>query len=231
MRRILPAAVLATLLPLAACSNEPADPPTVTVTQTTVVEEPTGPENTASDNAAPESTASESATPPAQQTQDNADACAQLPKDPREAYPSGTAPGRMPADDGSDFNYWIEDIDNAYDPCAPLSWIIFRGSLGDEHRPAGTGASIADGLALYVNGAPAQDMAAVDKIESVVPTPDGGVDLAWGERTGATAEGITAHYTVHLLNDGGAVVPVSGSIDEFNRWWNYPVHYLLGTYD
>ena len=38
-------------------------------------------------------------------------------------------------------------------------------------------------------------------------------------------------YTVHLRNDGGAVVPVSGNIDEFNRWWNYPVHYLLGTYD
>ena len=205
-------AALAALLALAACDgDEPAAAPS-TVTET----------QTVSDSPAEQ---------PVAQSDAPAPLCDTPPNDPREAYPAGSAPGRMSADDGSDFNYWIEDIDNAYDPCAPLSWIVFRGSLGDEHRPAGTGASIADGLALYVNGAPAQDMAAVDKIESVTLTPDGGVDLAWGERTGATAEGITAHYTVHLRNDGGAVVPVSGNIDEFNRWWNYPVHYLLGTYD
>ena len=212
MTRPAPIVALAALLELAACdADEPAPAPS-TVTET----------QTVSDSPAEQ---------PVAQSDAPAPLCDTPPNDPREAYPAGSAPGRMPADDGSDFNYWIEDIDNAYDPCAPLSWIVFRGSLGDEHRPAGTGASIADGLALYVNGAPAQDMAAVDKIESVTPTPDGGVDLAWGERTGATAEGITAHYTVHLRNDGGAVVPVSGNIDEFNRWWNYPVHYLLGTYD
>ena len=212
MTRPAPIVALAALLALAACDGaEPAAAPS-TVTET----------QTVSDSPAEQ---------PVAQSDAPAPLCDTPPNDPREAYPAGSAPGRMPADDGSDFNYWIEDIDNAYDPCAPLSWIVFRGSLGDEHRPAGTGASIADGLALYVNGAPAQDMAAVDKIESVTPTPDGGVDLAWGERTGATAEGITAHYTVHLRNDGGAVVPVSGNIDEFNRWWNYPVHYLLGTYD
>ncbi|PAT04507.1 hypothetical protein CKJ85_03665 [Corynebacterium sp. NML 150383] len=203
---------LAALLALAACDGDEPAPTPSTVTETQTVRD-------------------SPAEQPVAQSDAPAPSCGTPPNDPREAYPSGSAPGRMPADDGSDFNYWIEDIDNAYDPCAPLSWIVFRGSLGDEHRPAGTGASIADGLALYVNGAPAQDMAAVDKIESVTPTPDGGVDLAWGERTGATAEGITAHYTVHLRNDGGAVVPVSGNIDEFNRWWNYPVHYLLGTYD
>lgn len=212
MTRPAPIVALAALLALAACDGaEPAAAPS-TVTET----------QTVSDSPAEQPVAQSDAPSPS---------CGTPPNDPREAYPAGSAPGRMPADDGSDFNYWIEDIDNAYDPCAPLSWIVFRGSLGDEHRPAGTGASIADGLAFYVNGAPAQDMAAVDKIESVTPTPDGGVDLAWGERTGATAEGITAHYTVHLRNDGGAVVPVSGNIDEFNRWWNYPVHYLLGTYD
>ena len=212
MTRPAPIVALAALLALAACdADEPAPAPS-TVTET----------QTVSDSPAEQ---------PVAQSDAPAPLCDTPPNDPREAYPAGSAPGRMPADDGSDFNYWIEDIDNAYDPCAPLSWIVFRGSLGDEHRPAGTGASIADGLALYVNGAPAQDMAAVDKIESVTLTPDGGVDLAWGERTGATAEGITAHYTVHLRNDGGAVVPVSGNIDEFNRWWNYPVHYLLGTYD
>ena len=42
--------------------------------------------------------------------------CTELPNDPRKVYASGTAPGRMPADDGSDFNYWIADIDNSYDP-------------------------------------------------------------------------------------------------------------------
>lgn len=47
--------------------------------------------------------------------------CTELPNDPRKVYASGTAPGRMPADDGSDFNYWIADIDNSYDPARRLA--------------------------------------------------------------------------------------------------------------
>lgn len=226
MRQILPVAVLAALLPLAACSNEPADPPTVTVTQTTAIEEPAGPENTASEN-----TASESATPPAQQTQDNADACAQLPKDPREAYPAGSAPGRMPADDGSDYNYWIADIDNAYDPCAELSWIVFRGSLGDEHDRAGTAASVADGLALYVNGEPAREVKLFGRIDNITPLDGGGATFEWSERGQYTAEGYVNHYSVELRVTDGAVTAVSGDTAEFHERWDYSVSYLLGTYD
>lgn len=216
MQRIVPAAVLAALLPLAACSTDPSDPPTVTVTQTTVVEE----------NAAPESAA-----PSAQQAQDNPETCAQLPKDPREAYPSGTAPGRMPADDGSDYNYWIDDIDNAYDPCAPLSWIVFRGSLGDEHHRAGTAASVADGLALYIDGKPAGEVKLFGRIDNITPLENGGATFEWSERGQYTADGYVNHYSAELRVIDGAVTAVAGDTAKFHEWWDYPVSYLLGTYD
>ena len=157
--------------------------------------------------------------------------CTELPNDPRKVYASGTAPGRMPADDGSDFNYWIADIDNSYDPCATISWIIFRGSMGDLNGPAGTGASIADGIAFYVNGAPAKDMSIFHKVESVTPVSDNEVDFTWGERSRTTAEGITAHHTVRLRAQGDSLEPVSGEVAEFNKMWGDLPSYQLGTYD
>lgn len=214
MRRIFPATVFAALLPLAACGAEPAAPPSVTVTQTTVVEAPA---------------AADDAAPPAQP--DTTDACAQLPTDPREAYPSGSAPGRMPADDGSDYNYWIEDIDNAYDPCAPLSWIVFRGSLGDEHDRAGTAASVADGLALYINGEPAGEMKLFGRIDDITPLDGGGAAIEWSERGQYTADGYVNHYSAELRATGGAITAVAGDAAKFHESWDYPISYLLGTYD
>ena len=220
MRRIVPAAALAALLPLAACSTEPAAPPSVTVTQTTVVD------------ALGEADA---AAPPTQQAQpdtsDTADSCAQLPKDPREAYPSGSAPGRMPADDDSDYNYWIEDIDNAYDPCAPLSWIVFHGSLGDEHDRAGTAASVADGLALYINGEPAGEMKLFGRIDNITPLDGGGAAIEWSERGQYTADGYVNHYSAELRATDGTVTAVAGDAAKFHESWDYPISYLLGTYD
>ena len=157
--------------------------------------------------------------------------CTELPNDPRKVYASGTAPGRMPADDGSDFNYWIGNIENSYDPCATISWIIFRGSLGDVEGPAGTGASMVDGLALYVNGAPAKDMSVFEKVEKVTPVSDDEIEFTWGERSRSTAEGITAHHTVHLRVQGDTIKPISGEIEDFNKMWVDLPSYQLGTYD
>ena len=157
--------------------------------------------------------------------------CAELPNDPRKVYASGTAPGRMPADDGSDFNYWIADIENSYDPCATISWIIFRGSMGDLNGPAGTGASITDGIAFYVNGAPAKDMSIFHKVESITRVSDNEVEFRWGERSRTTAEGITAHHTVRLRAQGDSLEPVSGEVEEFNKMWVDLPSYQLGTYD
>ena len=127
----------------------------------------------------------------------------------------------MPAADSqSDMNYWIENIENHYDPCAPISWITFRGSLGDGDRPAGTGASISDGLALYINGQPAGDMRLFTEVESIELLNDGQLRLSWGERGEATAAGITDHYTVDLTAQGDAVQPVAGDVEQFNRFWN-----------
>lgn len=158
--------------------------------------------------------------------------CAALSKDPRQQYPTGTAPGRMPNVDGTDYNYWIADIENHYDPCAPVSWIIFRGSLGDERGPAGTGASITDGIAFYINGKPDGEMRTFTSIENVALAGPDTVVMTWGERTGATAEGITAHYSATLEADPGGIQAIGGDMLEFtDRWYSAYGMYMLGTYD
>lgn len=217
------AATLAVLAPLTftACSSETDTPPVITITQTTVVEEP-------SSSDTPD-TASSPAKQPAQQN--NADACVQLPNDPREAYPSNSTPGRMPADDGSDFNYWIEDIDNHYDPCQRLSSIIFRGSLGDKDRPAGTGASITDGVAFYVDGKPIKEMKAFGRIDNIEPLGDGAAVFEWSERGNYTAEGFVNHYSAELRATDGGIAAASGDVEKFHESWDSSISYLLGTYD
>ncbi|WP_269946341.1 hypothetical protein [Corynebacterium curieae] len=195
--------------------------------------ESSGEENAASAeiSSSPISTEEDDKETAPEQKKDKDDECAELPNDPRKVYASGTAPGRMPADDGSDFNYWIADIENSYDPCATISWIIFRGSMGDLNGPAGTGASIVDGLAFYVNGAPVKDMSVFEKVESITPVSDNEVDFTWGERSRSTAEGITAHHTVRLQAQGDSLEPVSGEVEEFNKMWVDLPSYQLGTYD
>lgn len=157
--------------------------------------------------------------------------CANLPSDPRQQYATGTAPGRMPADDGSDNNYWIEDIDNQYDPCAPLSWITFKGSLGDENGPQGLAGSIADGLALYVNGEPVSEVKLFGRIDQITPLENGGATVAWSERGQYTADGFVNHYSADIRPANGGIEAISGDTEKFYENWHYPVGYLLGTYD
>ena len=169
--------------------------------------------------------AGEAAAPPAAAPE--GDNCASLPTDPRQQYATGTAPGRMPADNGSDNNYWIEDIDNQYDPCAELSWITFKGSLGDANRPQGTAASIADGLALYVNGEPASEVKLFGRIDQVTSLDNGGIKVEWSERGQYTADGFTNHYSADIRATQGRVEAFAGNTEKFNESWNYPVGYLL----
>ena len=157
--------------------------------------------------------------------------CAHLPSDPRQQYATGTAPGRMPADDGSDYNYWIEDIDNQYDPCAPLSWITFKGSLGDENGPQGLAGSVADGLALYVNGEPVSEAKLFGQIDQITPLENGGATVAWSERGRFTADGFVNHYSADIRPANGGIEAISGDTEKFYEHWHYPVGYLLGTYD
>lgn len=159
------------------------------------------------------------------------DNCANLPSDPREQYATGTAPGRMPADNGSDTNYWIEDIDNQYDPCAPLSWITFKGSLGGENGPQGLAGSIADGLALYVDGEPASEAKLFGQIDQITPLENGGATIEWSERGHYTADGFVNHYSADIRPANGGIEAFAGDTEKFNESWNYPVGYLLGTYD
>lgn len=216
-------------LALASCSattNDAAAPATFTAvpepsTNAAAPAAPTAQEATAAEAV---TSSSESPTPKPE--------CAALPKDPREQYPTGTAPGRMPNVDGTDYNFWIVDIENHYDPCAPVSWIIFRGSLGDERGPAGTGASITDGIAFYIDGKPDGEMRTFTRVENVELTGPNTVAMTWGERTGATAEGITAHYSATLEADPGGIQAIGGDMLEFtDRWYSAYGMYMLGTYD
>lgn len=175
--------------------------------------------------AAAQQPAGEAAAPPAAAPE--GDNCASLPTDPRQQYATDTAPGRMPADNGSDNNYWIEDIDNQYDPCAELSWITFKGSLGDANRPQGTAASIADGLALYVNGEPARQVKLFGRIDQVTPLENGGAKVEWSERGQYTADGFINHYSADIRAVQGGVEAYAGDTEKFNDSWNYPVGYLL----
>lgn len=156
--------------------------------------------------------------------------CADLPNDPREAYASGTAPGRMPSDRGDDFNFWIADIDNSYDPCAPISWITFNGEVGDKNGPNNNAASVGHALALYVHGEPVNEVTMFDSVDKVSRVSDDAVDFTWGERSITTSAGITAHHTVRLQVDGDSVEPVSGDIDLFNKALNEHMTFMLGSY-
>ncbi|WP_049359576.1 hypothetical protein [Corynebacterium aurimucosum] len=238
LRRFSAALLLATSLPLAlsACGTQKdsssSERPVFSSQAPAETEASAGDEVAATKASTPSDSTDKGEKATTQQQEKGKDRkCTELPNDPRTVYASGTAPGRMPADDGSDFNYWIADIDNSYDPCATISWIIFRGSMGDLNGPAGTGASIADGLALYVNGAPAKDMSVFDRVESVTPVSDNQVDFTWGERSRSTAEGITAHHTVRLQAQGDTIEPISGEVEEFNKMWVNHHSYQLGTYD
>lgn len=186
------------------------------------------------DEAADEEVVTETVTKPNEQPEKSKKdkKCASLPKDPREQYPDGEAPGRMPAKDWEDYNFWIGNIDNYYDPCAPVSWVIFRGGLGDSEKPAQTGASMTNGIAFYVYGEPVDEMTLFTRVENAVPDADENVIFSWGERTRSTAEGITAHYEVTLEPRNDTMVPLSGDIEEFNEHWNEPKNkFLLGHYD
>ena len=183
----------------------------------------------ASADASGDSTTTEATADESTEEKPKPEKCASLPKDPREQYPNHEAPGRMPARDWDDNNFWIGDIENHYDPCAPISWIIFRGGLGDAERPAHTGASMTDGIAFYVHGEPVDDMTLFTRVESVTTNPDGAVEFIWGERTRSTAEGITAHFTATIEPRDGSMVPVSGNGSEFSARWNdQKAKFLLG---
>ena len=160
------------------------------------------------------------------------DTCANLPKDPRKQYETGTAPGRMPAADGSDYNFWIDNIDNHYDPCAPLSWIVFDGQLGDVNGPAGTAGSITDGVAFYSYGKQQIDMHIFGRVDSIQLVEDKVLEFTWSERTRSTAEGFTAQYTVRIQTQSDGIAATEGNVEEYyKRWSDQSGFYMLGTYD
>lgn len=226
MRKTLVLVAASALLFVAACStsgDSGADDLAEPEVNTPIMETSSVDETSTPQESTPQESTVETTTP--------RETCADLPKDPHDSFPSGSAPGRMPADDGSDNNYWIEDIDNQYDPCAELSWITFKGSLGDENGPQGLAGSIADGLALYRNGEPISEMKLFGRIDKVAPLENGAAVIDWSERGQFTAEGFVNHYSVDLRLTDDGFEAFAGDTEKFYERWDYPVGYLLGTYD
>lgn len=179
------------------------------------------------------STQSSSAQPSSKEKPEPEKKCASLAKDPREQYPTGNERlGRMPAVVGSGdlhVNFWIGGVENNYDPCAELSWITFAGGRGYEDGPAGTGASITDGLALYINGEPVGEMREFDRIENIQRLSPSSAEFSWGEVRNGTAAGVTHRFTVTLKNDGGKLVVEGPDAQAFYDQWDRDTgQYLLG---
>lgn len=222
-----------TAVPEPPADTQPAQPgeeaPVETVTEDLAAEDPAGDPSGDSERApaAPGGEDDTDATAP-----ENGEECIDLPTDPREQYPDGSAPGRMPkaGANPNDTQYWVENVQNHYDPCAPLSWIVFNGGLGRTDATGGTASSITDGIAFYVHGAPEAGMKTFSKVEGVKANDDGTVEFSWGEANGATVEGITDHFTVTLSAANGSVEPVGGDAEAFNKKWRDTPdnEYLLG---
>ena len=158
--------------------------------------------------------------------------CASLPKDPRDQYPDGEAPGRMPqaGENPYDTHYWIEDIDNFYDPCAPVSWIIFYGGRGGMDGPANTGASVSQGIAFYINGEPDGEMRTFRQINKVSLDGDT-ISFDWHERQQDLMGSVKLENSVTLAYDNGHIEAVDGDVDAFNQYWHGQDQYMLGHYD
>lgn len=158
--------------------------------------------------------------------------CASLPKDPRDQYPDGGAPGRMPqaGDNPHDTHYWIENIDNVYDPCAPVSWIIFYGGRGHIDGPANTGASVSQGIAFYINGEPDGEMRTFRRINNVSLDGDT-ISFDWHERQQDLMGSVKLENSVTLAYDNGHIEAVDGDVDAFNQYWYGQDQYMLGHYD
>lgn len=158
--------------------------------------------------------------------------CASLPKDPRDQYEDGSAPGRMPqvGDNPYDTHYWIENIDNFYDPCAPVSWIIFYGGRGNIDGPANTGASVSQGIAFYINGEPDGEMRTFRQINNVSLDGDT-ISFDWHERQQDLMGSVKLENSVTLAYDNGHIEAVDGDVDAFNQYWHGQDQYMLGHYD
>lgn len=156
--------------------------------------------------------------------------CASLPNDPRDQYPDGSAPGRMPNAKGHDMQYWIEDIENHYDPCAPVSWIIFHGGRGGMEGPAYTGASVSSGIAFYINGEPDGEMRTFRGISNVSLNGDT-IDFDWHERQQDLMGSVKLDNHVTLGYSNGHIEAVDGDVDAFNQYWHGQDQYMLGHYD
>ena len=118
-----------------------------------------------------------------------------------------------------DFKFHYTVIDGAYDPCAEISYAVLSGALGDENGPAGTGASIADGILIWSEGELVGGHGiTASSVEEASVVGDDEIELTVGNRGRTTAEGITETARVRLEVEDDQLVPVGGDIEQYKSF-------------
>ncbi|OFR41029.1 hypothetical protein R3O68_00440 [Corynebacterium simulans] len=213
-------AVAVVALSVAGCSSESESESSkpvfrATAEQQTESTEQTESTDTTQQQADPQPVVTETVT--AENKEDEEEKCADGGSDLQKRFANG-AKGVLNTDkDNFKFHYTVSD--GAYDPCAELSYAVLDGALGDENGPAGTGASIADGILIWSEGelVGGHGITAAS-VEEVSMVGDDEIELTVGHRGRSTAEGITETARVRLDVEDGQLVPVGGDIEQYKSF-------------
>lgn len=114
-----------------------------------------------------------------------------------------------------DIFYHFQVGENGYDSCAELSYLVLNGSNADSEGLGGTGGSIADAVVLFHQGSMITNPAPfqMKTVEEVTRTTDDEIEILYGHAGGATAEGVTEHYTFSFIH-GDDGLTGAGSLPE-----------------
>lgn len=213
-------AVAVVALSVAGCSSESESDSSkpvfrATAEQQTESTEQTESTDTTQQQADPQPVVTETVT--AENKEDEEEKCADGGSDLQKRFANG-AKGVLNTDkDNFKFHYTVSD--GAYDPCAELSYAVLDGALGDENDPAGTGASIVDGILIWSEGelVGGHGITAAS-VEEVSMVGDDEIELTVGHRGRSTAEGITETARVRLEVEDGQLVPVGGDIEQYKSF-------------
>ena len=150
-------------------------------------------------------------------TENEEEECADGGSDLQTRFANGAKGVLNTNQDGFKFHYTV--IDGAYDPCAELSYAVLGGALGGENGPAGTGASIADGILIWSEGELVGGHGiTASSVEEASMVGDDEIELTVGNRGRSTAEGITEPARVRLEVEDDQLVPVGGDIEQYKSF-------------
>ena len=213
-------AVAVVALSVAGCSSESESDSPKPVFRETAEQQTESTEKTESteqtqQQADPQPVVTETVT--AENKENEEEECADGGSDLQKRFANG-AKGVLNTDkDNFKFHYTVSD--GTYDPCAELSYAVLDGAFGDESGPAGTGASIADGILIWSEGELVGGHGiTASSVEEASVVGDDEIELTVGNRGRTTAEGITETARVRLEVEDDQLVPVGGDIEQYKSF-------------